>query len=399
MNAAQVFNPRLVVGLIAAGIVGFAAMLLLMAYGGNPGSRSDGRAHALSSAATGYRGLVTLVGRFSETRYSRSLDDEGDDLLVVAVEEQTADAEVERLLGRRANLPTLLILPKWLTMPDPSRRGWVNALGPGTGDSAEGMFGKDTDVRVLPAGQQLPPHAQGDGFLGGLAPPLPRSPQVIGGPQLTPLVTVPGGSALLAQIGDQPHYVLADPDLVNNHGLRDPDRARFALALIDRLNEGGESVAFDLTMNGFGRGGGSGNVLRMAFEPPFLALTLALVAAALLAGLHGAFRFGAARQEARAIAFGKAALVENSAGLIRQADREANLGAAYADVVRYEAARTTAAPHWLQGEALDRYLDRLSRPGQPRFSELAARLAQARDRHRLMAAARALSEWKRGIIR
>lgn len=397
--AAQVFNPRLVIGLVAAGIVGFAAMLLLMAYGSNPGSRSDGRAHALSSAATGFRGLVTLAGRFHDTRYVRDVDDEGDDLLVVTVEEQTADSEVERLLGRRANLPTLLILPKWATLPDPSRRGWVNALAPGTGESAEGMLGKDSDIGIVPPATTLPARAQGEDFLADLAPPIPRSPQVIGGPDLMPLVTVPGGSALLAQIGDQPHYVLADPDLLNNHGLRDPERARFALVLIDRLNEGGESIAFDLTMNGFGRGGGSGSVLRMAFEPPFLALTLALAVAALLAGLHGAFRFGPARAEGRAVAFGKAALVENSAGLIRLANREAGLGALYADVVRNDAARITAAPHWLQGEALDRYLDRLSRPGEPRFGELAARLAQARDRHGLMAAARALAQWKRGIIR
>lgn len=398
MKAAQVFNPRLVVGLIAAGIVGFAAMLLLIAYGGNPGSSSDGRTHALSSAATGFKALVTLAGEYHETRYVRDIDDEGDDLLVLTLEPQSEAAQVRRLLQRRRNLPTLLILPKWLTMPHPAGRGWVQAVGPGAGRGAAELFGDDAEIRVL-AGGPLPPRAQGERFLGDIAPPVPQSPQVIGASDLTPLITLPGGDALLAQIGDQPHYVLADPDLLNNHGLRDAERARLALVLIDRLNEGGDSVAFDLTLNGFGSGSGSGSVLRFAFEPPFVVVTLALLAAALLAGLHGAFRFGPTRREERAIAFGKAALVENSAGLIRLANREARLGAAYAEMVRQETARTTAAPHWLQGEALDSYLDRLGRPGQPRFSELAVRLSDAHDRHGLMAAARSLSLWKKEIIR
>jgi hypothetical protein len=127
-------------------------------------------------------------------------------------------------------------------------------------------------------------------------------------------------------------------------------------------------------------------------------LTLALFIAALLAGLHGAFRFGPVRREERTIALGKAALVENSAGLIRMAGREANLGTAYADVVRTEAARASSAPSFLQGEALDDYLDRLGRDG-PKFSALAAQLDSAQGRHSLMTAARALFQWKKDIMK
>jgi len=204
---------------------------------------------------------------------------------------------------------------------------------------------------------------------------------------------------LLAQLGERPHYVLADPDLLNNHGLADPARAQAALALLDRLNAPGETaIGFDLTMNGYGTGQSSGSLLRTAFEPPFLAMTLALFVAALLAGLHGAFRFGPARREERAIAFGKAALVENSAGLIRLAGREARLGGAYADVMRQEMARATAAPAHLQGDDLDRYLNRLAREG-PNFSELAADLDRAPDRHSLMSAAKRLWEWRKTVMK
>ena len=402
MKAAEVFNPRMVVGLIAAGVLAFAAMLLLMAYGAgaNPQGSRDGRAHALSTAATGFKGLVTLIDAFHDTRivrHDRGIQSEN--LLVVALEPGTDADAVGELLDQRRGRATLIILPKWLTIDDPARRGWVRAVGPIAGRSAQGVLA-GADVAVVEGDAPSPAFAPGDDILSGLRIPVPRSPQTVSGKNLQRLVGRAGGRALIARIGDQPHYVVADPDLLNNHGLRNPTTARTAVAMIQRMNAtGATGVDFDVTLNGFGSSESSGSVLRMAFEPPFLAMTLALLAAALLAGLHGAWRFGPARREERAIALGKAALVENSAGLLRLANREAHLGGAYADVVRQEAARITAAPHWLQGEDLDRYLDRMTRRGEPSFAELAGRLASARHRHAVMAAARALFAWKKGIIR
>lgn len=397
MTAGQVFNPRLVVGLIAAGIVAFGAMLLLIAYGGNMGSSRDGRTHALSAAATGYKGLVSLAGEFQETRLVRNLQDEGEDLLVVSIEPFTDAEAVATMIRRRSERPTLFILPKWFTRPDPRRRGWVQLIGPGAGPMQNGVFGGGVTIGVA-EGRPPAAAAAGEGSLSGISFPVPASPQTIAGKDISPLVELPGRGALVAQIGSAPHYVIADPDLVSNHGLRDPRRATAALALLARLNDDRDTLAFDLTMNGFGTGN-SKSLLRLAFEPPFVAMTLALFIAALLAGLHGAFRFGPARREARAIAFGKAALVENSAGLIRLADREARLGGAYVEVVRDETARLTGAPYWLQGERLDRYLDRLGKADRPGFSELADQIRGARDRHSLLAAARALADWKKEIIR
>ena len=135
------------------------------------------------------------------------------------------------------------------------------------------------------------------------------------------------------------------------------------------------------------------------FEPPFLAMTVALLVAALLAGLYGVGRFGPARRPVRAIPFGKAALVENSAGLVRQAGREVRLGGTYADLVRDEAARAGAAPSHLQGEALEAYLDRFAKPGETPFRPLAAAVRDAGDRAGLLAAARALFAWKKDMIR
>ena len=91
---------------------------------------------------------------------------------------------------------------------------------------------------------------------------------------------------MLGKLGNGPLFVLADPDLLNNHGMADARRAAAALALLDWLNStDAEAVHFDVTLNGLGN---SKSPLKLAFDPPFLAVTLALVAALLLA----AFLFG-----------------------------------------------------------------------------------------------------------
>ena len=397
--AANPFNPRLVIGLIFAGIASFTALLLLLAYGGNIAPpRSGGRADALSVSATGFKGLSTLVQNFREVHLDETDAEWADHLLIVTLGVHNNPGQVRSLLERRANAPTVLVLPKWVTRPNPRRPGWVTVLFPGLGTAGEQLLGNGTRVSLLSG--RPPARVQGQELLDGVSIPVPANPQLIRGDILTPLAALPGGGALVARVGDQPHYVIADPDLLNNHGIADPARARAALMMIERMNEGGESVDFDLTMSGptTATGTDAPSMLRLAFEPPFLAMTLALVIAALLAGYYGAHRFGPVRREERAIAFGKAALVENSAGLIRLAGREARLGGAYAEVVRQEVARRTSAPAWLQGEKLDAYLDKFGKGAQPRFTELAERLQYADDRHDLMTAARSLHQWKKDSI-
>lgn len=400
MSDRSPFRPALVIGLVTAGLISFAAFIILLGWSGEGNGRGGGRGDAASVSATGFKGLVDLTDRFIPTRL---VGDEADfdsyDLLVVPLDEDAEREDVQRLLRRRSGQATLLILPKWRVIPDERRRQWVRALGPWANGSADRLMGDGFDVELL-QGPELA-IAQGRvesvGFMEGVQVGLPAAPQVIHGDDVEMLVGVPAEGALVAQLGYEPHYVVADPDLMNNHGLRTPQGARAAVAILERLmpSEDG-SILFDVSLGGVGAGR---NLLRTLFEPPFLAMTLALLIAALLAGIHGAVRFGPARQAARAIPFGKAALVENSAGLVRLARREVRLGGGYADVVRDDAAREGAAPSGLQGEALDSYLDRFTRPGEPNFSDLADQVRNARDRSELVAAARALFRWKKDMIR
>ena len=392
------FRPALVIGLITAGLLSFAAFILLLGWG--DGERDQGQLSGSppAVAATGFAGLIKLSGKFLPVAM---VEDDSDldsyDLLVVALTPGDDAEKVAQLLRRRSGQATLLILPKWAVVRDPEQSRWVRALGPWATMAADQLMGEDYDVELLSA----PPgaaRAEGFGLLQDLETALPQSAQVIHGEDALTLLGVSGEGALVAQLGAQPHYVVADPDLLNNHGIRRPEAARAAVEMLARMMPN-EDVMILFDTGSALQAPPSRNLLRSRFEPPFLAMTLALLVAALLAGLYGAGRFGPARRPVRAIPFGKAALVENSAGLVRLAGREVRLGGAYAQLVRDEAARAGAAPSHLQGEALEAYLDRFTKPGETPFRPLAAAVREAGDRAGLIAAARALFAWKKDMIR
>jgi hypothetical protein len=397
MSERNPFSPALLIGLITAGLISFAAFIILLGWSGDGTGRGTGRGSASPTSAIGFKALADLTDRFIP---SRAVQDEADldssELLVVPLDDNSQRADVERLLRRRSEKPTLLILPKWRVVPHERRRAWVRAEGPWAAGAAEQLMGEAYEVEQMGAAEAAA-GVQAIAFMQGVSVRLPRSPQVIKGDDVEMLIGVPGRGALVAQLGYQPHYVVADPDLLNNHGLRSPQAAWAALDMLERLMPGTDgTILFDTSLGGTGP---DRNLIRRMFEPPFLAMTLALLIAALLAAMHGAVRFGAARRPERAIPFGKAALVENSAGLVRLARREVRLGGGYADVVRDDAARAGAAPSGLQGAELDAYLDRFTRPGEPSFSALAEDIRSAPDRGALLAAARALFRWKKDIIR
>jgi hypothetical protein len=401
MNERSPFNPKLVYGLIILGIAAFAAIIWVMAYGGparQPQQREISRAQMMSPAAVGFKGLVELAGRVGQAyTIANSQDLDYEDLLVLAIDENSRREELNWVRQRRSSRPTLIILPKWRTVAN--RRGgeWVTALGPGAGNGVAAELGyRLRPSGPLPAGSRL----SGQEMLEGMDLPAPGMPQVIEGEGLTPLLVLPNGQGtVLAQITGRPHYILADPDLLNNHGISDPARAAAALSLLSALNSpDAQSINFATFTDVVAAQQSRKSLLQLLLEPPFLAMTLALAIAALLAGVHGAIRFGQPRREERTIALGKAALVENSAGLIRLARREVHMNVTYAELIQQDAARAVGAPPGLSGEALDEYLDRLTRSG-PTFTELATALVKTRDRQSMAAAARALFQWKKDIIR
>jgi hypothetical protein len=385
------FRPATILLIVAIGILAFAAMLLLGAYGPDLRSGRNGGAHALSNAATGYSGIVQLARATGRNpvilRNENLLDTE--DLVVLTPESGAKD--MTDVLARRRGKVTLVVMPKWRTVPDPTRTGWVRAQGLRPAWDPAQTLAPDHPLKVQR-------HRGGGSALatvpGHTAPELrfsaPEPLQTVGGPGIKPIVTDRSGRAVLVQLGEEPLYLLADPDLLSNRGMADRRQAAAALAMLDFLNStDAESIVFDVTLNGLGQ---TRSPLKLMFDPPFLGATLAIAAALLLAGLQSVARFGAPRRPERAIAFGKAALIDNSAALVRQARREAALGGRYAEMIREKAMTVFAVPAKLRDSAIVDYLDQLG--GRSSFSGLAATAEQARSREELLAAAQALHRWQ-----
>jgi hypothetical protein len=390
-RAEGAFRPAIVMAVVATGILAFVGMLILGAYAPDLRSGRNGGSHALSNAATGFSGIVRLAratGRNPLIARNEQMF-ETEDLVVLTPE--TGAKEMGHILSRRTTRPTLVVMPKWVTVPDPTHPGWVRVQGFKPVWDLERTIAPDHPMRVerrRSAGRALrtvPKHAPAE--LRFVAPgPL----QTATGPRTEPILTDEAGRPVLVKAGSGPLYLLTDPDLLSNRGMADRRQAAAALALLDFLNStGAGSVVFDVTLNGLGH---SRSPLRLVFDPPFLAVTLAIAAALLLAGLQAIARFGAPRRPQRAIAFGKAALIDNAASLVRQARREAALGGRYAEMIRDKAVTVFGVPARLRDVAIADYLDKLE--GRGRFSALAAAANEARGREELLAAAQALHQWQ-----
>ncbi len=399
------FRPRTVALVVAIGIIGFIATLVLGAYAPDFRNSRNGGGHALSNAAIGYSGLVHLAE--ATGRNPRIIRDthqwRNEDLLVATPGSGFVD--ISELVQVRSGKPTLLVLPKWSTIPDPDHLGWVREQSLLPSPNPGSIFAPNLTYHIgrhpgrglaLVTSADLPTTIR---FTA--SHPLQVITGISGVPQqagrplepptpLDPLITDGAGGIVLGKVGDKPLFVLTDPDLLNNAGMKDIHQSAAALSLLDWMNStGATSIGFDVTLNGLGR---SRSPLKLAFDPPFLAMTLALAAVILLVGIHALGRFGAPRQRQRAIAFGKTALVDNSAALVRKAGRAHQLGDRYAAAIRDQAVRVFGVPPRLKGDEIDAYLDGLG--GRGHFSALAAAAVAADDDPGLLTAAQALHKWQ-----
>lgn len=389
-RADGVFAPRTVAAMLVIGLIAFIGLLVLGTYAPDMRSGRGGGTHALSPASTGYAGIVTLAR--DTGRDPRILRAEAEwnteDLVIVTPPSGTVD--MSALMDARRGRATLIVLPKWAVVGDEKVRGWVDIPGLLPEADPAAMLAPSVPLTVTRQRSGGRPLRTVNGAPTSLAVAAPRPLQTVASPQLLPLVTDDAGRVVLGEMRGTAIYILADPDLLNNHGLRRLSGARAALEMLDFVNStGAQGIAFDVTLNGLGRGR---SPFKLAFEPPFLAMTLAIVVALALVGWQALVRFGAAEPPARTIAFGKTALIDNSAMIVRKARREGMLGPRYAALMRERARAIFGVPAGLTDDATDAYLDRLE--GTARFSALAAQAESASHREDMLAAAQALHQWQ-----
>ena len=392
--AGPAFSPKVILALVLVGVVAFAGLAVLSAFAPDLRIVQDGRAHALSRSAIGFAGAPILMkGLGHDTVVSRVRSTHLDEAAVVITPEGSEKPEALQPFAEAGQL--LIVMPKWSAAPDPVRRGFVRKRGVASGDYDELFAAYSKATRIGVARGSSKPVLRGAGPMGdtyrlGTIDRL----QTVSGEGWVPVLVDGAGSMVLAYSRKHPSvWLLADPDLLNNHGLASLDTARAGAAILSRVSDDGERpLIFDVTLNGYERGRG---IWRTMLEPPWLAATLIGVAVALLMGVHALARFGQPHRRARAFALGSRALVDNSAGLVRMAQREHELAPAYAALIRARVIRAagghTAEEHWLEHLAERRGV---SAPG-----ELAAEAEQAKTRDDLLEVARKLYDWRGEMTR
>jgi hypothetical protein len=394
------FSPKVLLALIGAAVFATATYLLLTAYAPDLRATRGGGAHAISQSAIGYAGVVRLLQLMDEpvTINTSGVQRTAYPGLMVLT------PELGRGLGKlETRYDRLIVLPKWITQPDPAHPGWQAnaAAAPEPFVSLAlpaSLKGVTVERRTL--GEAGPARLDSDLSLWP-ADGLPAGPvsqfQTMAGGGLTALVKDERGRMVLGVAQGGSLYVLSDPDLLNTQGLNDPRTARIAATVLLALRTDNRPIAFDISAT---EAGGQKSLLRLAIEPPFLGATLCLVAVAALVGVQAWFRFGPARRAPRAVALGKTALVETGAGMVRLARREPQMARRYVQLCRQRAAAALGAAH-LEGQALDQFLDRWAeRVGaQERISALAAEALQVKDVLGLTALAQRARRWRLEVTR
>jgi hypothetical protein len=392
------FKGRTVLIMIAVGVLAFAGLAVLSVYAPSLRSGNDGGGHALSKSAVGFGGAVKLFRALGDPVIVSRGDTPGIDRagLMIVTPSPAHDAKAIRSVafdGRR-----LVVMPKWLVAPSPTRPGWVLK-----GDAVDLDRLKKTGVleayaktatlqRRAGSARQTLRFADGRTLTTGAVDQL----QTLEAAGLVALVTDDRGGLVLARTRDRKVYILSDPDLLNTMGLKSLETTRAADAIVDLVRPAGPLI-LDVSLHGFKR---SRSVLALALEPPFLGGTLCAVAAALLAGIAAAIRFGPIRRATPPYAMGKGALVENTAGLIRMARREHRMAEGYGRLCRDLAARAVGAPRQLEPAQLDAFLDRLSAQRDvPLFTDLMTAARGAKGLADLIAVTRKLYDWRLEMTR
>ncbi len=403
---AGVFSPVVIITLIIVGVFTFAAFVVLSAYAPALRDGNDGGAHALSKSATGFAALHSLLRAADKpTIIQRNISSEITDGIIVYTPPSFEALEAEHSLDPYQI--SAIILPKWRTGPDPFRGGWVRKLG--TMSDTDFTFSVGEQDYTVTVGRRenerdiflKPRDAFGGAIIGGRStPPLGAIDQLQffePGDVIKPILIADSNTILVGKLKGEAVYLIADPDFFNTHGLSDLKRAELAFAFFNHVRVGGP-VSFDVALHGIER---SRNIIRLVLEPPLLAVSLCIMFTTVLLAFRAAARFGPARSDVAVHEFGKAALADNAAALMRMAGREAEFAPRYAAVIKRMIARAIGAPRFLSAQDLDQFIERVvaAKMEKISFAALVRKTHDIKSREDLVNIAEKLSRVKKEIAR
>lgn len=398
-RATPLFSPRTAIALALVGLFAFSAFVTLIAYAGDLMHDTSCRPNVYAKCAIGFAGLqAAIVEDATPTLINRTTLPKGatEGLLIATLEPGASGAVSTLGFGG----PILVVLPKWTVSPDFDHPNWARKQGllPPSMLPHGDLLAKVGVAHTAGGTRHVLTGAANSPFEGVALTPGPiESLQTLQAPGWTPVLTSETGAVVMAEAPSSRVFVLSDPDLLNTQGLGDLNTFAAAAQIVSRLREGDGPIIFDLTLNGYQI---DRSALKLILQPPFVGVTLCVVAALALAVWQSLFRFGPMRRPTRAFALGKEGLVDNSAQLIRLAHREPKMAPRYAALTRAAAARAVGAPRDLTGDELTAFLDRVSRREDgDSLGLLTALAAGVRDRAGLTALARRLYHWRLEMTR
>lgn len=389
--------------IVLLAVAGGASLLLafaLLLYRGDGDGPAVG-ANGYSRSAIGHLGLVQLLKRLGRPVLlnHQRLDPLGlqrrQGVMVLAEPQPVGERELATMRELLQALPqALLVLPKRRggeVDVDPDKPAWLlqselqdlsvpqrllDELAD-DGDVATVLRTESTGRWRL--GMQLPEPSLGDGA------------QLLAPAHVDARVDCRQG-VLLGQVGDT--WVLSDPDLLANHGLADGDNAEFMVALLDRLRGDGP-IVFDETLHGRIY---DPSVFEVLGRWPLVLLPVHLLLLMVVVLWVAAGRFGAPLAPPRAIAPGKAFLIDNIAALLGRAGRDEHGLEQYFDDRLRAAAKQLHAPPGLDAAGCRQWLAaRSGSAGAAELQRLTDEVAQHPQRDRALAVARAIQHWTEEI--
>lgn len=352
MKAPSIFSPRVLAGWLVAVILLFAGTVYFTLFGSPPSSIGPS---AFSISAVGHAGIADVMQRLgirvirSRGQSLNKLDPQG----VLIVAEPLPSASTQQLRALFAADTVLLVLPKWIGQPSRDMPGWIEAAALDSLDAAKTVARAavvDADVVRVPSVANWPRNAL------GVAPRVTNQVQLIKSLRLLPVVGTPDGM-LIGELRNNRRrlWVLADPDVIQNHGLT--QNAAFAVALINALRRGTGNVVFDETIHGFTD---RPSPFWLLFEFPFvLATALGAIAIGLLLWATMG-RFGVSLTPPQTLQSGKAVLIGNTAKLFEFARYQPVIVKRYVYAIIRDVARQLHAPEGMSDAAMVEWLRRNS---------------------------------------